>query len=156
MKGHRSDAVPVLEPSSKLKHLGHCHLLVLTIHSTSDDEDPEQGTSYKQKRKKKIYENTEARDLREKDRERIAAQEERRKRLLANLAKSGDQGDGADIIINETKLDQEGFIYVNQKIARRIKKHQVEGVRFLWNQIVAGKQGCLLAHTMGLGKTMQT
>jgi SNF2 family DNA or RNA helicase len=108
------------------------------------------------KRKKKIYENTEARDLRKQEIERIAAQEERRKRLLANLAKSGDQGDGADIIINETKLDQEGFIYVNQKIARRIKRHQIEGVRFLWNQIVAGKQGCLLAHAMGLGKTMQT
>ncbi|KAJ8119850.1 hypothetical protein ONZ43_g3290 [Nemania bipapillata] len=39
----------------------------------------------------------------------------------------------------------------------RIKEHQVTGVRFMWDQLVAARkrQGCLLAHTMGLGKTMQ-
>lgn len=133
-------------------------MLVLTLPSTTDDDEFEQDSQHKVKRKKKIYENTEARALREQDRKRIAAQEERRKKLQANLANSASQGDGTDIIINESKLDEEGFIYINQKIARRIKKHQVEGVRFMWNQVVAdenAQQGCLLAHTMGLGKTMQ-
>ncbi|KXJ94786.1 SNF2 family N-terminal domain-domain-containing protein, partial [Microdochium bolleyi] len=57
-----------------------------------------------------------------------------------------------------SKADDEGFIHVHPEIARRIKMHQVEGVRFLWNQIVqkgGTRQGCLLAHSMGLGKTMQ-
>jgi SNF2 family DNA or RNA helicase len=131
--------------------------LLLTFSSTTDDDEPEQDTPHKVKRKKKIYEDASARNMREQDRQRIAAQEERRKKLQAALA-LGDQNDQGDIIINESKLDDEGFIYVNEKIARRIKKHQIEGVRFMWNQVVTNDnalQGCLLAHTMGLGKTMQ-
>jgi len=98
--------------------------------------------------------------LREHDRQRLIEQEERRNRLQANLAKSGHAGDEdrGQIIINMAKTDEQGLIYVNPHIAQRIKQHQVEGLRFLWNQIVANDkimQGCLLAHTMGLGKTMQ-
>ena len=43
----------------------------------------------------------------------------------------------------------------NENIGARIRPHQVEGVRFMWGEIVGAKEGCLLAHTMGLGKTMQ-
>ena len=120
----------------------------------SDVDESEENTPHKIKRKKLIYENTAARELREQDQERRAAQEERRKKLLANQAKFGDSNTDSQIIINASKHDEEGFIFVNDKIARRIKTHQVEGVRFLWDQVMAG-QGCLLAHTMGLGKTMQ-
>jgi SNF2 family DNA or RNA helicase len=57
--------------------------------------------------------------------------------------------------------DEEGLpIYVHGRIARKMKPHQIDGVRFLWREITAngegGGQGCILAHTMGLGKTMQT
>jgi SNF2 family DNA or RNA helicase len=151
-------------------------IFMLTITSTTDDDDvdPDQDTPHKPKRKKKVFEDVHARDLRERDRERLAAQKERRQRLLDSQIEMGDQGgDGGDIIINESKLDKEGFVYVYPKIARRIKKHQIEGVRFMWNQIVTAENaaeenaidedavdestlsGCLLAHTMGLGKTMQ-
>jgi SNF2 family DNA or RNA helicase len=83
--------------------------------------------------------------------------DKRRKALQSKLAMSGTNSQH-EIIINESKYDDQGFIYVNDQIARRIKPHQVDGVRFMWNQVVTdGKkmQGCLLAHTMGLGKTMQ-
>lgn len=68
------------------------------------------------------------------------------------------------MIINDSKSDSQGLIYVNKVIAERIKKHQIEGVRFMWRQVVNDGsdnveeqklEGCLLAHTMGLGKTMQ-
>lgn len=58
------------------------------------------------------------------------------------------------LIINESKLDGQGLIYVHEHIAPRIKDHQIDGVRFMWDQVTRGT-GCLLAHTMGLGKTMQ-
>jgi SNF2 family DNA or RNA helicase len=121
---------------------------------------PEHNTPHN-KRKRKIFEDANARDLRELDRQRLAEQEERRRKLQAALAKNGHVGDadGSQIIINDTKLEHQGLIHVNKEIGRRIKKHQVEGVRFMWNQIVTmdenSMQGCLLAHTMGLGKTMQ-
>jgi SNF2 family DNA or RNA helicase len=67
------------------------------------------------------------------------------------------------IMVNIGKADDEDPIYIPPGIATRIKKHQVEGVRFMWRELTAGDgsegdphQGCMLAHTMGLGKTMQT
>lgn len=78
--------------------------------------------------------------------------------LHLKLAQFGSTASQHEIIINESKFDDQGFIYVNDTIARRIKPHQVDGVRFMWNQVVTQDkelQGCLLAHTMGLGKTMQ-
>ncbi|KAH9811713.1 SNF2 family N-terminal domain [Teratosphaeria destructans] len=51
-------------------------------------------------------------------------------------------------------------IYIHRKIAEYMKPHQVDGVQFMWREVTAageeGGQGCLLAHTMGLGKTMQS
>ncbi|KAK6950016.1 hypothetical protein Daesc_008339 [Daldinia eschscholtzii] len=92
---------------------------------------------------------------------RAAEQERRREVLRAKFMELEAQGvvdlDQANMIINESKEDDQGFIYIHPEIAPRIKEHQVGGVRFMWNQIVdsRAKQGCLLAHTMGLGKTMQ-
>lgn len=115
------------------------------------------------KRKKSVHENKEARDMREQDLRRLAQQNERRKKLHATLVEANDDQAivRSQLIINDAAAEDQKYIYVNNHIAKRIKKHQVEGVRFLWNQIVAitdekSMQGCLLAHTMGLGKTMQT
>ncbi|GAA5795683.1 hypothetical protein HPULCUR_001045 [Helicostylum pulchrum] len=38
---------------------------------------------------------------------------------------------------------------------KRLKLHQVEGLKFMWERVYEKKQGCLLAHSMGLGKTIQ-
>ncbi|TAQ85177.1 hypothetical protein B7494_g6506 [Chlorociboria aeruginascens] len=127
---------------------------------TSEEDEPERDTPRK-KRKHKIFEDASARELREQDRHRLLEQDERRKLLRAKLLQSDSVGgiDQDRIIINDSKFDDQGCVYVNEKTAPRIKPHQIEGIRFLWNQIMTnGKepQGCLLAHTMGLGKTMQT
>ncbi|TQS37846.1 hypothetical protein Golomagni_01663 [Golovinomyces magnicellulatus] len=130
--------------------------------SVSEDESPVKGKR-SSKRKKIIPENKEARYMREQDLRRLAQQNERRKKLHSTLVKANDDQAivRSQLIINDAAAEDQKFIYVNDHIAKRIKKHQVEGVRFLWNQIVTiadeqSMQGCLLAHTMGLGKTMQT
>ncbi|KAE8369142.1 P-loop containing nucleoside triphosphate hydrolase protein [Aspergillus caelatus] len=48
-------------------------------------------------------------------------------------------------------------IYLDPQIGLRVKPHQLNGVQFMWRELIEdeNKQGCLLAHTMGLGKTMQ-
>ncbi|KFY12905.1 hypothetical protein V492_03592 [Pseudogymnoascus sp. VKM F-4246] len=121
------------------------------------DEEPQETP---RKRQRKIFENVEARKLREDDQMRLAEQEGRRQVLRKKLAQSGSSlnTDRAKIIINESKFEHEGFIFVHDHIGSRIKNHQIDGVRFMWSQIVSKggtSQGCLLAHTMGLGKTMQ-
>ncbi|KAF5639883.1 DNA repair rhp54 [Fusarium sp. NRRL 52700] len=98
-------------------------------------------------------------DLRERENQRLREQEARRKKLRETLALDGSVSrDGTRLIINESKEEDQGLIYIHEDIGRRIKDHQIDGVRFIWNQIVRDasvRQGCLLAHTMGLGKTMQ-
>lgn len=56
----------------------------------------------------------------------------------------------------------EGAHFFHPAIVPSMKEHQINGVRFMWRELTAGAgtdehgQGCVLAHAMGLGKTMQT
>ncbi|KAI1417508.1 hypothetical protein F5Y13DRAFT_151166 [Hypoxylon sp. FL1857] len=115
----------------------------------------------KRKPQKKFVRQQEAESIRETERARVAGQAYRRDVLRKKLEQLEANGtvnlNDKDMIINESKADHQGLIYVHPEIAPRIKEHQVGGVRFMWDQIVSSstKQGCLLAHTMGLGKTMQ-
>ncbi|KAH8673854.1 hypothetical protein BX600DRAFT_433463 [Xylariales sp. PMI_506] len=126
---------------------------------SSEEEDP--VPSSRKKRKPVIVKNVQAINIRERDQRRVKEQAERRNVLRARLA-IVDDGNSSNrknrFIINESKEDDQEFIYVPDRIARHIKDHQISGIRFMWNQIVMdrkARQGCLLAHTMGLGKTMQ-
>ncbi|EFA80683.1 SNF2-related domain-containing protein [Heterostelium album PN500] len=47
-------------------------------------------------------------------------------------------------------------ILINSDIGVFLKPYQMDGVRFLWDNIVVKEKGCILAHSMGLGKSIQT
>ncbi|KAI0834801.1 P-loop containing nucleoside triphosphate hydrolase protein [Hypoxylon sp. FL0890] len=132
-----------------------------TSKKTPSNTSPSNSVPEKRRRRKRLIRNREAENLRESDRARVAEQAHRRdvlRKKLELLKTSGEVNlSDKDIIINESKADDQGLIYVHPEIAPRIKEHQVAGVRFMWDQIVSSvtMQGCLLAHTMGLGKTMQ-
>ncbi|KAK6081925.1 snf2 family helicase [Seiridium cupressi] len=130
------------------------------VESIDDLMDDRDSSSNNGKRKPGIKRDQAAINLRESDVRRVQEQAERTKALRAklNLLYDTTASQNMRLIINESKQDDEGFIYVPDNIARHIKDHQISGVRFMWNQIVMDaqvRQGCLLAHTMGLGKTMQ-
>lgn len=138
---HRSNTIePVISDDAEL---------------SSGDVEP---SSSRKKRKRRVVENAQARDQREHEQRRLAEQDERRIALHRKLASSAESvnADQGRVIINDAKREEDGFVYVDEEIGKRIKDHQIKGVRFMWTQIVDGKQGCLLAHTMGLGKTMQS
>ena len=70
--------------------------------------------------------------------------------------------DGSVLVnVNHTKNDPD--IFLAPQLAAAIKPHQIGGVRFLYDNIVESVSrfstsqgyGCILAHNMGLGKTMQ-
>ncbi|KAI1826154.1 P-loop containing nucleoside triphosphate hydrolase protein [Xylaria intraflava] len=130
----------------------------------NDNQNPspgEQKKHIKKKRKRKeIVRDREAAIAREVDHAGVLEREHRRKLLREKLMTEGSTALGSQqggIIVNESKTDDQGFIYIDDEIAHRIKDHQITGVRFMWDQLLVAnkRQGCLLAHTMGLGKTMQ-
>uniref|UniRef100_A0A183AI25 ARIP4 Helicase n=1 Tax=Echinostoma caproni TaxID=27848 RepID=A0A183AI25_9TREM len=68
------------------------------------------------------------------------------------------------IVLNPNRTDEnEPEVLLPPQIARVIKPHQVSGVRFLYDNVVESLErfhqtdgfGCILAHSMGLGKTIQ-
>ncbi|CAH2107450.1 unnamed protein product [Euphydryas editha] len=67
------------------------------------------------------------------------------------------------VLINIGHAENEEDIFLAPQIARIIKPHQIGGVRFLFDNIIESVQrfststgfGCILAHSMGLGKTLQ-
>lgn len=131
--------------------------------SISDSDEPSNPATRKSKRKK-VVESQRAKQLRSAAlaRQEVYSQKESQLTDSAKLAAMiASDPSHSDIPINElTKEDHEDLVYVFPTIAKRMKQHQIDGVRFLWRELTnrgAGEgQGCLLAHTMGLGKTMQT
>ncbi|KAG8166145.1 hypothetical protein KVR01_004697 [Diaporthe batatas] len=95
-------------------------------------------------------------NVRAKEKRRQREQEQRRMQLREQVYSSLLPSEKTRLIINESKLEGQNLVYVHDHIAGRIKDHQIDGVRFMWDQVLSdAKQGCLLAHAMGLGKTMQ-
>ncbi len=47
-------------------------------------------------------------------------------------------------------------VYLPKKLAETLKPHQQDGVKFIWKNVCGvDANGCVLAHAMGLGKTLQ-
>eukprot|EP00833_Pecoramyces_ruminatium_P018797 jgi/Orpsp1_1/1192829/evm.model.d7180000096201.1 len=57
-------------------------------------------------------------------------------------------------IINIGHSSNEPDIFIDNSF-NCLKEHQIEGIRFLWKNIIDYKRGCIFAHAMGLGKTLQ-
>lgn len=99
------------------------------------------------------------------------AEKERRKRieekqLLYNQLRETDvMSFNADrVILDFDKKTKEVLVEVNSAFVTHMKHHQVEGVKFLFDCTIESVEqlkkenygsGCILAHSMGLGKTFQ-
>ncbi|KAJ8558565.1 hypothetical protein K7X08_035744 [Anisodus acutangulus] len=67
-------------------------------------------------------------------------------------------------IVNVVREEGEEAVRIPPSISSKLKSHQVTGIRFMWENIIQSIRkvksgdkglGCILAHTMGLGKTFQ-
>ena len=139
---------------------------------TDDDEDDEvhpdnqAPRSSRKNRKRKVEQSQSAADHRRVAKERVdkfkKAVGESQSTDPAALELMVAGGASPDNIEINPGRDREAFdaVYIDPQIAVKMKPHQIEGVQFLWREIttqeVEGGQGALLAHTMGLGKTMQS
>lgn len=102
-----------------------------------------------------------------------AEERERRKRVEERQAfynkmfKLPDSKDGTleELVLDFDPDTKKALVEVNKKLVTKLKPHQAKGVKFMWDacfesvaQIQEGKVpgGAILAHCMGLGKTLQT
>ncbi|KAL1851141.1 hypothetical protein Plec18170_006465 [Paecilomyces lecythidis] len=106
------------------------------------------------KRKKEVKERQEVRQNHASAQLRVAIQEQQRKLLEQKMESVGVSNDDPSLMAVTFGAP---IIYLDPHIGRRIKPHQLKGVQFMWRELIQDEkhQGCLLAHTMGLGKTMQ-
>ncbi|XP_070765882.1 helicase ARIP4-like [Enoplosus armatus] len=67
------------------------------------------------------------------------------------------------VLVNLNHPAAEEDIFLSPHLARAVKPHQIGGIRFLYDNLVESVErfssssgfGCILAHSMGLGKTLQ-
>lgn len=67
------------------------------------------------------------------------------------------------VLVNVGHPTKENDIFLAPQLARAAKAHQIGGIRFLYDNVVESLEqfstsmgfGCILAHSMGLGKTFQ-
>ncbi|KAJ3395285.1 hypothetical protein HDU84_000052 [Entophlyctis sp. JEL0112] len=105
-------------------------------------------------------ESASARKIRELNKSIQAEISERAQRQTSILPKNMEK-----VLINLGHSEFEAPIYIDDFLALKLKPHQIKGVQFLWRSTIMVKneddeknpvhQGCVLAHAMGLGKTLQ-
>lgn len=123
-----------------------------------DGPDEDLRDTPHKKRKFALPESQATLDLRASAQQRVHDRDKRQKELKLRFQDMGANGDPSKVVINTGKYDHQAFIYLNPLIGDRIQPHQIGGVQFMWREITTDPdnlQGCLLAQTMGLGKTMQ-
>jgi len=128
--------------------------------SGSEDDEAMESSSEKRPRTRKVRpmrdEGEDTLKLR-KDAARnemeLRARIEQQKRR-AKLRATGPLGDD-ETLINPGHKKTQHPVVIPSFLAEKLKPHQLEGVRFMWKNIVMFNGGCILAHSMGLGKTFQ-
>lgn len=88
---------------------------------------------------------------------------EERQKLYNQLYEKPDSVEVAELVLDFDEESKKTLLEVDKGLLKKLKPHQVSGIKFMWDacfETVADTQekpgsGCILAHCMGLGKTLQ-
>ena len=135
-----------------------------------DNDEQDENESPTKAGRKNIRQILSTKDL-EKDTRKANIEERERRKRISEKSKDGmtdfytrekDKRVVYTRLCFEKKKDED-LVYMNEELVSHLKPHQVEGVQFLWDCTVESASraketqgsGAILAHCMGLGKTLQ-
>ncbi|CAK9817184.1 Transcriptional regulator ATRX homolog [Anthophora quadrimaculata] len=138
--------------------------------SDNDQTTNSQGTPGKTRRKniRKVMKDKQVAD----DTKQAAKEEEERLKRIAERQKLYNEMYEARLA-GEEKLEKlvldfnpetkEELVVVHENLVKRLKPHQAKGIKFMWDACFESLErikssngsGCIIAHCMGLGKTLQ-
>uniref|UniRef100_A0A3Q4MWV7 DNA helicase n=1 Tax=Neolamprologus brichardi TaxID=32507 RepID=A0A3Q4MWV7_NEOBR len=137
----------------------------------SRQEAMDSSTSSRRKRIRRIIEDE---NLRAETQEALREEEERCKRLANRDQQMEDRREVDELsqvacpvttklILDQDEETKKPLVQVHRNLVTILKPHQVDGVQFIWDSCCESVKkansspgsGCVLAHCMGLGKTLQ-
>ncbi|XP_022801079.1 transcriptional regulator ATRX-like isoform X2 [Stylophora pistillata] len=135
-----------------------------------EEEEDEEVSPSKKKGRKKIRKLIEDEKLAEETRKARRLEEERRKRLLERT-RANELDDlptasaKVSTLVLEADPDTKGpLVEIKEDLLQHLKPHQSKGIQFMYDCVIESLKswkkeepggGCILAHCMGLGKTLQ-
>ncbi|XP_053957323.1 transcriptional regulator ATRX-like isoform X1 [Anastrepha ludens] len=151
----------VVEKRKKMSRL--CDSISLSSESESSDVEAVDETKSRIKpmlRPEQLA--TVTREAQRNESERIRRLE-RKHKVLSKLLKERPDVQGDCNLILDYNEESKTFIKVHPDIVKYLKQHQRDGVKFMYDSCYGGVEalkksagsGCILAHCMGLGKTLQ-
>ncbi|KAK1145787.1 hypothetical protein N8T08_004028 [Aspergillus melleus] len=149
LKSRASPPLPTLNDIKGIKQMPW-HFL----EERKDRRHPNQTATPHKKRKREIKESQTTKLNQQSAQMRVQLNEEQRRKVEQKMESMGvSNNDPA----HQAVSFREPIIYLNPHIGSRVMPHQLNGIQFMWRELLGDEkgQGCLLAHTMGLGKTMQ-
>ncbi|XP_064114621.1 LOW QUALITY PROTEIN: transcriptional regulator ATRX-like [Macrobrachium nipponense] len=110
-----------------------------------------------------LMESTKNATQEEEERIRRIAERQKQFNQIFEIDVESDQKDLEKLVLDFNPDTKKELVCVSDKLVKHLKPHQAKGVKFMWDSTIESLEmlekkpgsGCILAHCMGLGKTLQ-